>query len=139
MEQHDARTLRRENVLTLLRTISECLGPATERPIGPLISGEMLVRSHPAVELLDEFVDALHMAAMIDPPRVLSAEPTAVTPHGGICGGESQQWLSYPTNLHDHLPGCPTSSPLVDPEVEISTEARQIHRWTHTRMGLTRL
>jgi hypothetical protein len=37
--------------------------------------------------------------AAIDPPRVLSEEPTAVTPHGGICGGESQQWLSYPTNL----------------------------------------
>jgi hypothetical protein len=36
----------------------------------------------------------------IGPPRVLSEEPTAVTPHGGICGGESQQWLSYPTNLH---------------------------------------
>ena len=35
---------------------------------------------------------------MIDPPQVLSEEPTAVTPHGGICGGESQQWLSYPTN-----------------------------------------
>src|SRR5271165_2898422 len=35
--------------------------------------------------------------AVIDPPRVLSEEPTAVTPHGGICGGESQQWLSYPT------------------------------------------
>ena len=34
---------------------------------------------------------------MIDPPQVLSEEPTAVTPHGGICGGESQQWLSYPT------------------------------------------
>src|SRR5271163_4974992 len=38
--------------------------------------------------------------AAIDPPRVLSEEPTAVTPHGGICGGESQQWLSYPTALH---------------------------------------
>ena len=37
---------------------------------------------------------------MIDPPQVLSEEPTAVTPHGGICGGESQQWLSYPTKLH---------------------------------------
>ena len=31
---------------------------------------------------------------MIDPPQVLSEEPTAVTPHGGICGGESQQWLT---------------------------------------------
>ena len=37
---------------------------------------------------------------MIDPPQVLSEEPTAVTPHGGICGGESQQWLSYPTKPH---------------------------------------
>jgi hypothetical protein len=37
---------------------------------------------------------------MIDSPRVLSEEPTAVTPHGGICGGESQQWLSYPTKPH---------------------------------------
>ena len=34
---------------------------------------------------------------MIDPPQVLSEEPTAVTPHGGIRGGESQQSLSYPT------------------------------------------
>jgi hypothetical protein len=34
---------------------------------------------------------------MIDSPQVLSEEPTAVTPHGGFCGGESQQWLSYPT------------------------------------------
>jgi hypothetical protein len=37
---------------------------------------------------------------MIDPPQVLSEEPTAVTPHGGFCGGESQQWLSYPTKPH---------------------------------------
>ena len=37
---------------------------------------------------------------MIDPPQVRPEEPTAVTPHGGIRGGESQQWLSYPTNLH---------------------------------------
>src|SRR5271166_2848042 len=36
----------------------------------------------------------------IVPPRVISEEPTAVTPHGGICGGESQQWLSYPTKPH---------------------------------------
>ena len=37
---------------------------------------------------------------MINPPQVLSEEPTAVTPLGGFCGGESQQWLSYPTKLH---------------------------------------
>jgi len=30
----------------------------------------------------------------------LPEEPIAVTPHDGICGGESQQWLIYPTNLH---------------------------------------
>ena len=35
---------------------------------------------------------------MINSPQVLSEEPTAVTPHGGFCGGESQQWPSYPTN-----------------------------------------
>jgi len=37
---------------------------------------------------------------MIDPPQVRPEEPTAVTPHGGIRGGESQQWLSYPTEPH---------------------------------------
>jgi hypothetical protein len=26
-----------------------------------------------------------------------SEEPIAGKPHDGICGGESQQWLSYPT------------------------------------------
>jgi len=36
---------------------------------------------------------------MITPPQVLPEEPTAVTPHGGFCGGKSQQWLRYPTNL----------------------------------------
>src|SRR5260370_37080084 len=35
---------------------------------------------------------------MINPPQVLPEEPTAVTPHGGFCGGKSQQWLRYPTN-----------------------------------------
>jgi hypothetical protein len=34
---------------------------------------------------------------MIKPPQVLPEEPTAVTPHGGFCGGKSQQWLRYPT------------------------------------------
>src|SRR3954466_3233428 len=37
---------------------------------------------------------------MIHPPQVRPEEPIAVTPHDGICGGESQQWLSYPTNPH---------------------------------------
>jgi hypothetical protein len=38
------------------------------------------------------------VARMIHPPPVRPEEPIAVTPHDGICGGESQQWLSYPTN-----------------------------------------
>ena len=37
---------------------------------------------------------------MNDPPQVHPEEPTAVTPHGGIRGGKSQRWLSYPTDLH---------------------------------------
>jgi hypothetical protein len=37
---------------------------------------------------------------MIAPPPVLPEEPAAVTPHGGIRGGKSQQWLRYPINLH---------------------------------------
>ena len=37
---------------------------------------------------------------MINPPQVLPEEPTAVTPHGGFCGGKSQQWLRYPTMPH---------------------------------------
>src|ERR1700694_4189065 len=44
-------------------------------------------------------LERVNEAGRIDPPQVLSEEPTAVTPHGGFCGGESQQWLSYPTNL----------------------------------------
>jgi hypothetical protein len=37
---------------------------------------------------------------MINPPQVRPEEPTAVTPHGGFCGGKSQQWLRYPTMPH---------------------------------------
>ena len=56
---------------------------------------------------------------MINPPQVRPEEPTAVTPHGGICGGESQQWLSYPTNLHvrfderdvERSQGCASEAP----------------------------
>jgi len=42
---------------------------------------------------------------MIDPPQVRPEEPTAVTSHGGIRGGESQQWLSYPTEPHARFGG----------------------------------
>jgi hypothetical protein len=59
MEQPDVRALKRENVLALLKTISEGVRPATDRPIGPVATGEMLVSTHPAIELLDELIDAL--------------------------------------------------------------------------------
>ena len=52
---------------------------------------------------------------MIDPPQVFSEEPTAVTPHGGIRGGESQQWLSYPTNPVLRFLGSHTFSHGLDP------------------------
>ena len=40
---------------------------------------------------------------MINPRPVLPEEPTAVTPHGGFCGGKSQQWLRYPTKPHARI------------------------------------
>jgi hypothetical protein len=40
---------------------------------------------------------------MINPTQVLPEEPNAVTPHGGICGGKSQQWLRYPTKPHARI------------------------------------
>ena len=42
---------------------------------------------------------------MINPRPVLPEELTAVTPHGGFCGGKSQQWLRYPTKLHAGIGG----------------------------------
>ena len=49
------------------------------------------------------------LAQMIDLPQVHPEEPTAVTPHGGFCGGKSQQWLRYPTMPHVRFcaGGCP--------------------------------
>ena len=67
---------------------------------------------------------------MINPPQVLPEEPTAVTPHGGICGSKSQQRLRYPTVwscgmvtglIHD----IPTCKELID---RIMTEAEAIIR-----------
>ena len=52
---------------------------------------------------------------MIDPPQDRPEEPTAVTPHGGIRGGESQQWLSYPTEPHVRFGGRGVATPLPDP------------------------
>ena len=53
---------------------------------------------------------------MINPPPVLPEEPTAVTPHGGFCGGKSQQWLRYPTNPHVRFD-----------ERDVETELRSSH------------
>ena len=35
---------------------------------------------------------------MINPPQVRPEEPTAVTPHGGICGGEKPAMAELPDN-----------------------------------------
>src|SRR3954447_11953286 len=53
---------------------------------------------------------------MINPPQVRPEEPTAVTPHGGICGGKSQQWLSYPTKPHAGICGGGAGYPAPPPD-----------------------
>jgi hypothetical protein len=65
------------------------------------------------------------MVEMIDPPRVLPEEPTAVTPHGGIRGGESQQWLSYPTKLQVRICGGGGGRPPPLPDRLVPTEWRE--------------
>jgi hypothetical protein len=59
MDRRDARALKRENVLALLQTISERLDLATQIPISKSAKGEVFVTSHPAIALLDSFVDGL--------------------------------------------------------------------------------
>jgi hypothetical protein len=54
-----AGNLKRKSALILLRAISDGLKPATDKPIGKMEDGQFLVRSHPAIELLDELIDAL--------------------------------------------------------------------------------
>ena len=66
---------------------------------------------------------------MIDPPRVPSEEPTAVTPHGGICGGESQQWLSYPTKPHAGICAGAVSNPR-----PYRDQANELYIFTHPDM-----
>src|SRR3981189_3742336 len=43
-------------------------------------------------------LERVNEAARIDPPQVLSEEPSAETQLLMFWGVESQQWLSYPTN-----------------------------------------
>ena len=55
---------------------------------------------------------------MINPPQVLPEEPTAVTPHGGFCGGKSQQWLRYPTKPHVRFwAGCGNGAMVEPPNI----------------------
>jgi hypothetical protein len=58
MERPGARNLTRKNALVLLRAISEGLKPSTDKSAGRFDDTLILV-SHPAVELLDELIDAL--------------------------------------------------------------------------------
>jgi len=69
---------------------------------------------------------------MINPPQVLPEEPTAVTPHGGFCGGKSQQWLRYPTNPHvrfderggETAPSLTVTAPLLDSHGHVRVNGR---------------
>src|SRR5271166_3481539 len=65
--------------------------------------------------------------AVIDPPRVLSEEPTAVTPHGGIRGGESQQRLSNPTQPPVRFGGRGRRKPIPTP-ISRSLTFSEAHR-----------
>ena len=59
MKREGAGNLVRRTALMLLRAISDGLKPATDEQIGKVADGQSLVRSHPAIELLDELIDAL--------------------------------------------------------------------------------
>jgi hypothetical protein len=64
------------------------------------IDGEDRMQQTLLPNSLEDYVSPAGLAQMINPPQVLPEEPTAVTPHGGFCGGKSQQWLRYPTMPH---------------------------------------
>jgi hypothetical protein len=59
MNQPDATKLTRKNGLALLRIISEGLKPSTDKPVGVLDTGQVVVVAHPALALLDDLIDAL--------------------------------------------------------------------------------
>jgi hypothetical protein len=59
MERPGARVLTRDKALALLTLVRNGLRPATEAPVGRTDSGLTIVVDHPAVALLDEFIDAL--------------------------------------------------------------------------------
>jgi hypothetical protein len=54
----DAKTLTRPNIVALLRSVSDGLGPVMHMPLGQTSTGELLVTDHAAIALLDELVDA---------------------------------------------------------------------------------
>jgi hypothetical protein len=58
MERPGARILTRKSALALLRAISDGLKPSTDKPIGRF-DDTTILENHPAIELLDELIDAL--------------------------------------------------------------------------------
>jgi hypothetical protein len=58
MLKPDAKTLTRPNIVALLRSISDGLGPVMHVPLGQTSTGELIVTDHAAIALLDELVDA---------------------------------------------------------------------------------
>lgn len=59
MERVSARVLTRDRAVALLQAMSDGLKPSTDIFVGRIDEGTVLVKNHPAVELLDELIDAL--------------------------------------------------------------------------------
>ena len=59
MEREGALVLTRDSALALLRAISEGLKPSMDLFVGPAGEDVLLVKNHPALNLLDELIDAL--------------------------------------------------------------------------------
>jgi len=81
---------------------------------------------------------------MINPPPVLPEEPTAVTPHGGFCGGKKPAMVRYPTKptsgsgrgdqgnpvpyrhrVSLHMAVCPGEGRLTEPTAAAQPRRRQ--------------
>ena len=54
-----AKTLTRPNIVAVLRSISAGLGPSTDRTLAVIKTVEIVVASHLAIALLNEFIEVL--------------------------------------------------------------------------------
>jgi hypothetical protein len=59
MEREGPHVLTRDTALALLRAIADGLKPSTDLVVGSVGEDALLVQNHPALNLLDELIDAL--------------------------------------------------------------------------------